>query len=189
MATNTGEQLMAASDKSSTIAANDVTFRQSMKWLHTWVGLVVGWVLFFMFVTGTAGYFDDKITRWMEPERPLVAHDVSTDRLLDLSQAYLTQHAAGVDNWQIKLPSRRDGNLTLKWREPAKEGEKRITKILDPHTGQAVSNIRATGGGSELYSMHYALQYLPNIVSYWIVGCCTMLMLLAVITGLISITS
>ncbi|XOT98199.1 PepSY domain-containing protein, partial [Alcaligenes pakistanensis] len=42
-----------------------------MAWLHTWVGLVVGWILFFVFVTGTAGYVDDEITRWMEPERPL----------------------------------------------------------------------------------------------------------------------
>ncbi len=179
---------MATSDKKSTPAANDMTFRQSMKWLHTWVGLMVGWVLFFMFITGTAGYFDDEITRWMEPERPLVAPDISTERLLDLSQTYLTQHAAGVDNWVIKLPSRRDGNLKLKWREPAKQGEnrgKRITKILDPTTGVAVPNVRATGGGYELYSMHYALQYLPNIVSYWIVGFCTMLMLLAVITGVI----
>ena len=69
---------MATSDKKSTPAANDMTFRQSMKWLHTWVGLMVGWVLFFMFITGTAGYFDDEITRWMEPERPLVAPDIST---------------------------------------------------------------------------------------------------------------
>ena len=30
-------------------------FRQSMAWLHTWAGLVVGWVLFFMFLTGTVG--------------------------------------------------------------------------------------------------------------------------------------
>ncbi|MFV0278307.1 MAG: PepSY domain-containing protein, partial [Parahaliea sp.] len=45
-------------------------FRQSMAWLHTWSGLVVGWVLFFVFATGTAGYFTYEITRWMEPERP-----------------------------------------------------------------------------------------------------------------------
>lgn len=42
-----------------------------MAWLHTWSGLVVGWVLFFVFVTGTAGYFNSEITRWMQPELPL----------------------------------------------------------------------------------------------------------------------
>lgn len=25
-------------------------FRQSMAWLHTWVGLLLGWVLYFMFI-------------------------------------------------------------------------------------------------------------------------------------------
>ena len=32
-------------------------FRQSMGWLHVWSGLVVGWVLFSVFVTGTASYY------------------------------------------------------------------------------------------------------------------------------------
>ena len=35
--------------------------RQSMAWLHTWTGLPVGWVLFFVFLTGTLGYFDSEI--------------------------------------------------------------------------------------------------------------------------------
>ena len=49
------------------------TFRASMAWLHTWAGLLLGWVLYFMFVTGTAGYLDTEIDRWMQPELPLVA--------------------------------------------------------------------------------------------------------------------
>lgn len=44
-----------------------------MTWLHTWGGLWAGWVLFAIFLTGTLGVFDDAITRWMKPERPLVA--------------------------------------------------------------------------------------------------------------------
>jgi hypothetical protein len=49
------------------------SFRQCMAWLHTWTGLTTGWVLFFVFVTGTAGYVDDEITRWMRPELPYAA--------------------------------------------------------------------------------------------------------------------
>ncbi|WP_227649913.1 PepSY domain-containing protein, partial [Klebsiella pneumoniae] len=30
-----------------------------MAWLHAWSGLVVGWVLFAVFVTGTASYYKD----------------------------------------------------------------------------------------------------------------------------------
>jgi len=163
-------------------------FRQSMKWLHTWVGLVVGWVLVFMFITGTSGYFKKEITRWMEPERPLASTHLDKGELLAMSQRYLAQHATDAKRWQIQLPNSRDGNLTLKWRKPPKKGErrgKRITKIINTDTGLATENIRATGGGSALYSLHYRLHYMPRIVAYWIVGFCTMLMLIAVITGVI----
>jgi hypothetical protein len=46
-------------------------FRQSMAWLHTWTGLLAGWAMFFVFVTGTAAFFSDEVTRWMQPELPL----------------------------------------------------------------------------------------------------------------------
>ena len=164
------------------------TFRQSMKWLHTWVGLVVGWILFFMFITGTSGYFYEEITRWMEPERPLVAPSVSKEKMLDLSQFYLAKHAPEAEQWLIQLPSSRDGNLRVRWTQASKAGEgrgERVNKVLDAETGKESAKIRATDGGDALYSMHYRLHYLPTIVSYWIVGFCTMLMLLAVITGVI----
>ncbi|MEM7277955.1 MAG: PepSY-associated TM helix domain-containing protein, partial [Pseudomonadota bacterium] len=40
------------------------SFRQSMTWLHTWFGIVVCWLLYFMFITGTTGYFDEEIDAW-----------------------------------------------------------------------------------------------------------------------------
>ena len=48
------------------------TFRQSMAWLHTWTGLTVGWVLYFIFLTGTVGYLNNEVDRWMRPEAPVV---------------------------------------------------------------------------------------------------------------------
>ncbi len=36
-------------------------FRQSMSWLHTWLGLVLGVVLYFVYLTGTLGYLDTEI--------------------------------------------------------------------------------------------------------------------------------
>jgi len=162
-------------------------FRQSMKWLHTWVGLVVGWILFFMFITGTTGYFYQEITRWMQPEQPLIAHEVSNEQLLDLGQIYLNKHAAKASEWNIYLPNRRNQNLRVGWRKPPEAGKKRgrsVTKILDVNTGEAVAT-RDTGGGRLLYRMHYRLHYLSTKISYWLVGFCSMLMLLAVITGVV----
>ena len=54
-------------------------FRQSMAWLHTWTGLVVGWVLFFVFLTGTAGYVQIEFTRWMQPEKALQSSVIVTE--------------------------------------------------------------------------------------------------------------
>ena len=162
-------------------------FRQSMKWFHTWVGLSVGWVLFFMFLTGTLGYFFTEITRWMEPERPFIEHNISNEKLIDIGAAYLEKNAQGVDGWDIYLPTVRDQNLRVGWRHAPEPGEKRgdyKTQILDIATGEKVES-RATGGGRLLYRMHYRLHYLPTDISYWIVGICSMFMLLAVITGVV----
>ena len=44
------------------------SFRQSMGWLHRWAGLLLGWLLFAIFLTGTLTVFDKEITWWMQPE-------------------------------------------------------------------------------------------------------------------------
>ena len=46
-------------------------FRQSMSWLHTWSGLLASWLLFSIFVSGSAAYYRASITDWMQPERLL----------------------------------------------------------------------------------------------------------------------
>ena len=42
--------------------------RQSMSWLHTWSGLLVCWILLLVFCAGTASYYRNEITLWMQPE-------------------------------------------------------------------------------------------------------------------------
>ncbi|MDN5540760.1 PepSY domain-containing protein, partial [Comamonas sp.] len=43
-------------------------FRQAMSWLHTWSGLLLGWLLFAIFVTGTLSFFKNEFNLWMRPE-------------------------------------------------------------------------------------------------------------------------
>lgn len=163
------------------------TFRQSMKWFHTWVGLVVGWILFFMFLTGTLGYFYQEITRWMQPERPLIVHQIDKKELIDHAQKFMSIHAKDIDDWDILLPTSRDQNLRVGWRHKPLEGKKRgryKQTIIDIDTLEKIT-VRETAGGRTLYRMHYRLHYLDTSISYWLVGFCTMLMLLAVITGVV----
>jgi len=39
-----------------------------MRWLHIWSGLIVGWLLFAVFVTRTLSYYVNEINLWMKPE-------------------------------------------------------------------------------------------------------------------------
>ncbi|SHL46092.1 PepSY-associated TM helix domain-containing protein [Phytopseudomonas punonensis] len=173
-------------------------FRQSMAWLHTWTGLVVGWVLFFVFVTGTAGYVDDEITRWMEPERPLQVRIEGVERgaMLERALQRLEQVASNAKSWTITLPHttlrpRGEQGLAISWEDLPEHGHdygRRGGEELNARTGLPRQEVepRETGGGGALYEMHYVLHYMPYNVGITIVGVCTMLMLLAILTGVIT---
>ena len=56
------------------------TFRLSMTWLHTWFGLVLGYVLMVAFFFGALSVFDREIDRWATPQtrfepRPMPSYD------------------------------------------------------------------------------------------------------------------
>lgn len=172
-------------------------FRQSMAWLHTWTGLVVGWVLFFVFLTGTAGYVQIELTRWMQPERPLQSNVlVSEKEQIDKAYAYLKHHpdAQNTERWGVNLLTNQRGadDFAVNWTSPPKEEGKpgKYNKeVLDVSSGQPVSEQiqpRETGGGFTLYRMHYALHYIPYDWGIRIVGICTMFMFVAIISGIIT---
>jgi len=153
--------------------------RQAMTPVHTWSGLVLGWVLYFVFVTGTAGYFDTEIDRWMQPERPVAPQVEDTATAVAHGVDYLRRHAADADRWFLRVPRDRTYSpwLYLSWGGGRAE--------LDPNTGVPAPEPRATGGGVTLYRMHYVLHYLPERAGEWIVGVAAMFMLVALVTGVI----
>ncbi len=156
------------------------TFRQSMNWLHTWSGLLVGSLLYFMFITGSLGYFDTEIDRWMQPEIVLSGEAEASEMVL-LAEKYVTQQVANVESWRVALPVGREPLLTVSWQDT--QGASGET-ILNPHTGLPVA-VRKTGGGQLLYMMHWQLHYLPNQVARWLTSIAAMFMLIALITGIV----
>ena len=161
-------------------------FRQSMAWLHTWTGLVLGWLLFFMFATGSAGYFDTEIDRWMQPELPVMAAEVDTAAAAALALARLQQVAPAAERWFIRLPHERaDPYLRILWQGAGRAGgPARGEEQLELATGRPLA-ARDTGGGQLLYAMHWKLHYLPQAVAEWAVGVATMFMLVALVTGVV----
>ena len=83
-------------------------FRQSMSWLHTWAGLVLSVVLYFMFVTGSAGYFNTEIDRWMRPELPSSpAAALTPPAMVEAGLARLAQKMPNAKRWSVSLPQGR----------------------------------------------------------------------------------
>lgn len=174
--------------KPSTVEPIKGSFRKPMAWLHTWAGLTFGWLLFFMFVTGTAGYFDTEIDRWMQPELPPAQLDYSPGESAAVLLAYAQSNAPGADQWLLTLPAdRNEPYAKLFWRgadldagASAERGDQRV----DLSNGETLE-ARATGGGQKLYQMHWLLHYTSRAYSDWIVTTATLFMFIALITGVI----
>jgi uncharacterized iron-regulated membrane protein len=152
------------------------TFRQSMTWLHTWCGLVVGWVLFAIFFSGTLAVFRQEIDYWMMPE---LHGPMSEVALPAVAQRVLQDVAPTAARWQIDLPGHRVPVLRLRWSATAQD--RLQTRYIDQH-GTELSP-RATGGGAMIYRFHYGL--LMGRTGMWIVGAMAMAMLVALVTGVI----
>lgn len=153
------------------------TITQSLAWLHTWSGLIFGWMLFAIFLTGTLAVFDKEIDGWMRPEIP--AHTFTQTEALQRALGYLQTHHADASQWNIGLPNERSPNLT------ASAGEQRrgAATYLDPHTSTPM-DVRETAGGSFFFRFHYTL-HLPRNIGVWAVGLAAMAMLVALISGIV----
>lgn len=162
---------------------NGLGLRQANSWLHTWSGLLLGWLLYAIFVTGALSFFRDEISFWMQPDQHAsVAHAEAPQRAMDAMQAM----APDASLWTITLPGPRNPTTQVRWFE---QGERRSkfggqSAVLDGTTAQALP-VRESRGGDFLYRFHFELYGMPRLVARWIVGIATMMMLAAIISGVI----
>jgi len=171
-------------------------FRQSMAWLHTWSGLLVGWILFMVFAAGTASYFRDEITLWMKPELHAAAPARVPQALaIGLAQQTLEERAGGSRRWFITMPTARNPALEASWIPAPPEGADPQARpkrrefgsaTLDPATGRELGAARATRGGDFFFRLHFDLHYMSALWGRWIVGVCAMCMLVAILSGVVT---
>jgi len=142
------------------------SFRLSMTWLHTWSGLVIGWLLFAIFLTGTAAVFREEMTIWMTPER---GRAVDSARAIGVGERRLREVAPDARNWSIIPPDTRHPSLVVEWAPAAADDTPtRRRELLNPVTGQPLQ-IRQTLGGDFFYYFHYRLEQ-PDRRGWWISG-------------------
>lgn len=160
------------------------SFRKSMAWLHTWSGLVVIWLLFAVFVTGTLSFYRTEITHWMQPEGHI---GEKVDRLSSANIAWdkLEQLAPWVNSWSIILPSERNPKTGLAWVAQGEQQRRRGPRALMDSGSGEILDLRETAGGDFLYDFHFELYAVPRDVGRAVIGFASMLMLVAIISGVI----
>jgi len=162
--------------------------RQSMSQLHTWAGLLLGWILYAMFLTGTVSYFKDELSQWMRPELAYQAQVPDQAAVAQRIADEFSRSIPGSSQWSMKLPDARNNSVYAFWRTgPRTPGSRGGfgEGYFDPATGQKVT-ARDTLGGDFFYRFHFQFHYMPVVWARWLAGAAAMFMLVAIISGVIT---
>jgi uncharacterized iron-regulated membrane protein len=151
------------------------TLRATFAWLHTWVGLLLGWLLFTIFVTGTATYFRGEITQWMQPELARASSPLS--KTLDLALREIRSVSPNPGTIYLVLPEERTPGLWLNWQDATG----RHSKMVDAETAKVEA--RDSRAGEFFYRFHFQLQ-LPYPWGRWIACFAAVFMMVALVTGI-----
>ncbi|TQF68091.1 PepSY-associated TM helix domain-containing protein [Pseudoalteromonas luteoviolacea] len=164
------------------------SFFRSMTWLHTWVGLLLCWLLFLIFFAGTISFFRHEISLWNQP----AVHSIENNKyqqqtLIESGLGYLREAAPDANRWWIGLPSDRQPELQVSHRHSQGEGkrDKWIDERLDPNTLTQIDGLIDTKGGNFFYRLHFDLHYMDRKLARWLVCFASLFMLIALISGIV----
>src|SRR5690606_19744690 len=166
---------------------NPSLLRKVNDWLHLWLGLASGIVVFIVSITGCLYAFESEIKDALEPWRFVEAQEkayVPPSQLLDTAMAY--------------MPGVKPTGLTYSDREGAaavgfgtmENGKRSFTAVfMNPYTGEFLQKQQSVGGDEFdffrfVIDGHRAL-WLPYEIGRPIVGIGTLIFLVLLITGLI----
>lgn len=158
--------------------------RQRMSWLHTWCGLVCGWLLCLIFLAGSISVFRAPISRWMtaEPALPETRVVQSRETVLAAASRWLGAQAVDARFWRIELPADAGQALRLFWRTG--DGVTHEA-AMDPRNGDLLPQPwgRKSEGGRHFMTLHYTLH--AGNFGFWLVGWLTVGMLVALLSGVV----
>jgi uncharacterized iron-regulated membrane protein len=183
-------------------------FRLSLTWLHTWFGLVLGFVLMVAFFFGSLSVFDREIDRWSQPEtriapQPMPSFDsILSSRFDSITEPEADQLRIAAGRVTKPLPEKltaadwgaytthRDPvlNLFVAFAVPNSKiphDEIYGYRTIDPRDGRVLRRDQLPLGSAFFYPMHYSLHLTWKDLGYWIVGFAAMTMLIALVSGVV----
>lgn len=184
------------------------SLRLSFAWLHTWFGLVLGFVLMVAFFFGSMSVFDREIDRWSLPAtriepQPMPSFDkVLAVRFSEINEPDPTQRAEAAQRVSRPLPERlvaANWNAYTTHRDPVlnmyvgfevpnsrlAEDEIYGFETIDPRDGSLLRKDQVPLGSGFFYPMHFSLHLEWKGLGYWIVGFAAMTMLAALVSGVV----
>lgn len=176
-----GAVIWVFATRKPSLSARSAGLRQSMSNLHTWTGLLAGWLLYAVFLTGTVSFYRDEISVWMRPELASPHMNEPVTQSVDRIAAQLAEIAPNSPQWLISVPGKRGNAAHAMWRDATGF----VEGTFDPVSGERVS-VRDTQGGDFFYSFHFNLYYMPPVVGRWLVGVMAMFMLISIVSGVIT---
>ncbi|WP_235677214.1 PepSY-associated TM helix domain-containing protein [Rhodopseudomonas palustris] len=157
-----------------------------MSGLHTWSGLLLGWVLYAMFLTGTVSFFREELSQWMRPELPRLVQALDPARVAQRVADEIGRIAPGATQWSMKLPDGRSNTVYAFWRLPGGQGARAFGEgHFDPVTGHRIE-ARGTLGGDFFYRFHFQFYYMSPFWGRLLAGLAAMSMLVAIVAGVIT---
>lgn len=150
--------------------------RQVMAWLHGWTGLLLGWVLFVMCLSGTLSVFKPEVGQWMRPEATAKANPIEA---IATAGRWLAANTKDTTGWYLTAPDARSNTIEAAY----DSGGTFLYHALDPVSGAPVA--RETMGGEFFYRLHFELE-LPYPWGRMLASLAAAVMLIALITGIIA---
>lgn len=184
------------------------SFRQAMAWLHTWFGLVLGFVLMAAFFFGALSVFDREIDRWAIPSTRILPQPMASfENVLRPAFERMQPDADAIDAMRPRvagpMPERYD--TVAEWsaytthRDPvlelyagykvpnAKDPDELIWAgaTIDPRDGRLLPQDQLKIGSGFFYPMHYGLTLDWKNLGIRIVGFSALVMLAALVSGVV----
>ena len=189
------------------------SFRHAATWVHTWFGLMLGFLLVVVFFFGSLSVFDREIDRWAIPAsrfapQPMPSFDKvlrpvfesiqpgkeSLDKARTLIDGPLPTHWDNPDFWGA-FTTHRDPVLVMSAARDTPNARVPDSvmghRTIDPRNGKVFPDGQLKIGSEFFYPLHHnlTLEYglTPNgrDLGNWIVGFAGLVMLVALVSGVV----